>query len=292
MHQLDGRRHSLAKAVVSTKHRRAAAPVRQGSPPPRARAELAAVAVPSDPAVRDPFGSTVDPAHAVSDRCVHPHQWLPATPTPGGSRRPGKVHRHGLEQHRQRLKVVNPYQPARFGASVAFLAATGVWNLANIWMLNIPVQQQWDARHGHHQRRVRHRRGVQGGPRPRGGPFAGQRGAGGPLRGDPGQRAGSAWATCDRADPVQPPIDSRSTQERSDDQSTRSTPAAGPCFDGVRRPAGLGPGHRTRTGADADQPAGAGGGSAPAAGPGRLQPVEAALRTLSDASAVASVLGR
>ena len=29
VHQLDGRRHSLAKAVVSTKHRRAAAPVRQ-----------------------------------------------------------------------------------------------------------------------------------------------------------------------------------------------------------------------------------------------------------------------
>ena len=29
VHQLDGRRHSLAKAVVSNKHRRAAAPVRQ-----------------------------------------------------------------------------------------------------------------------------------------------------------------------------------------------------------------------------------------------------------------------
>ncbi|WP_395725778.1 hypothetical protein [Nakamurella sp.] len=29
VHQLDGRRHSLSKAVVSTKHRRAAAPVRQ-----------------------------------------------------------------------------------------------------------------------------------------------------------------------------------------------------------------------------------------------------------------------
>jgi len=29
VHQLDGRRHSLSKAVVSTKHRRAAAPIRQ-----------------------------------------------------------------------------------------------------------------------------------------------------------------------------------------------------------------------------------------------------------------------
>ncbi len=29
VHQLDGRRHSLSKAIVSTKHRRAAAPVRQ-----------------------------------------------------------------------------------------------------------------------------------------------------------------------------------------------------------------------------------------------------------------------
>lgn len=29
VHQLDGRRHSLSKAVVSTRHRRAAAPVRQ-----------------------------------------------------------------------------------------------------------------------------------------------------------------------------------------------------------------------------------------------------------------------
>jgi hypothetical protein len=35
VHQLDGRRHSLAKAVVSTKHRRAAAPVRQARRRPR-----------------------------------------------------------------------------------------------------------------------------------------------------------------------------------------------------------------------------------------------------------------
>jgi hypothetical protein len=40
-------------------------------------------------------------------------------------------------------KVVNSHTGAFFGASVAFLAATGVWNLANIWMLNISVQQQW-----------------------------------------------------------------------------------------------------------------------------------------------------
>jgi hypothetical protein len=29
VHQMDGRRHSFSKAVVSSKHRRAAAPVRQ-----------------------------------------------------------------------------------------------------------------------------------------------------------------------------------------------------------------------------------------------------------------------
>ncbi|HEY5881311.1 MAG TPA: hypothetical protein VIU11_20530 [Nakamurella sp.] len=40
-------------------------------------------------------------------------------------------------------KVVNTHTGAFFGAAVAFLAATGVWNLANIWLLNVTVQEQW-----------------------------------------------------------------------------------------------------------------------------------------------------
>lgn len=40
-------------------------------------------------------------------------------------------------------KVVNTHTGAFFGAAVAFLAATGVWNLANIWLLNITAQEQW-----------------------------------------------------------------------------------------------------------------------------------------------------
>jgi len=40
-------------------------------------------------------------------------------------------------------KVVNTHTGAFFGAAVAFLAATGVWNMANIWLLNVTVQEQW-----------------------------------------------------------------------------------------------------------------------------------------------------
>jgi hypothetical protein len=40
-------------------------------------------------------------------------------------------------------KVVNNHTGAFFGAAVAFLAATGVWNLANIWLLDVSVQEQW-----------------------------------------------------------------------------------------------------------------------------------------------------
>jgi hypothetical protein len=40
-------------------------------------------------------------------------------------------------------KVVNEHTGAFFGASVAFLAATGAWNLANIWLLDVSVQEQW-----------------------------------------------------------------------------------------------------------------------------------------------------
>ena len=40
-------------------------------------------------------------------------------------------------------KVVNDPHRRFFGAAVAFLAATGVWNLANIWLLDITAQEQW-----------------------------------------------------------------------------------------------------------------------------------------------------
>ncbi len=40
-------------------------------------------------------------------------------------------------------KVVNTHTGAFFGAAVAFLAATGLWNLANIWLLDVSVQEQW-----------------------------------------------------------------------------------------------------------------------------------------------------
>ena len=38
-------------------------------------------------------------------------------------------------------KVVNQHTGAFFGAAVAFMAATGVWNLANIWLLDVTVQE-------------------------------------------------------------------------------------------------------------------------------------------------------
>ena len=40
-------------------------------------------------------------------------------------------------------KVVAEHTSAFFGAAIAFLLVTGVWNLANIWMLDVPVQQRY-----------------------------------------------------------------------------------------------------------------------------------------------------
>jgi hypothetical protein len=40
-------------------------------------------------------------------------------------------------------KLVNDNTSAFFGAAVAFLVTTGAWNLANIWMLDVPVQQRY-----------------------------------------------------------------------------------------------------------------------------------------------------
>jgi hypothetical protein len=40
-------------------------------------------------------------------------------------------------------KIATTHTGAFFGAAVSFLAATGVWNLANIWLLNVSLQEQW-----------------------------------------------------------------------------------------------------------------------------------------------------
>lgn len=40
-------------------------------------------------------------------------------------------------------KVATTHTGAFFGAAVAFLAATGIWNFANIWLLGISAQEQW-----------------------------------------------------------------------------------------------------------------------------------------------------
>ncbi len=40
-------------------------------------------------------------------------------------------------------KLVNEHTSAFFGAAVAFLVVTGVWNLANIWLLEVSVQQRY-----------------------------------------------------------------------------------------------------------------------------------------------------
>ncbi len=40
-------------------------------------------------------------------------------------------------------KLVNDHTPAFFTAAVAFLIATGVWNIANIWLLDISVQERY-----------------------------------------------------------------------------------------------------------------------------------------------------
>jgi len=40
-------------------------------------------------------------------------------------------------------KLVNDHTSAFFGAAVAFLLVTGAWNLANIWLLEVSVQQRY-----------------------------------------------------------------------------------------------------------------------------------------------------
>ena len=40
-------------------------------------------------------------------------------------------------------KLVNEHTSAFFGEAVAFLLTTSVWNLANIWLLDITVQQRY-----------------------------------------------------------------------------------------------------------------------------------------------------
>jgi hypothetical protein len=40
-------------------------------------------------------------------------------------------------------KLVNEHTSAFFGAAVAFLVTTAVWNLANIWLLDVSVQQRY-----------------------------------------------------------------------------------------------------------------------------------------------------
>jgi len=40
-------------------------------------------------------------------------------------------------------KLVNEHTPAFFSAAIAFLLATSVWNLANIWLLDITVQERY-----------------------------------------------------------------------------------------------------------------------------------------------------
>jgi hypothetical protein len=40
-------------------------------------------------------------------------------------------------------KLVNEHTSAFFGAAIAFLVATSLWNVANIWLLDISVQQRY-----------------------------------------------------------------------------------------------------------------------------------------------------
>jgi hypothetical protein len=40
-------------------------------------------------------------------------------------------------------KVVAEHTSAFFGAAIAFLLVTSVWNLANIWLLEISVQERY-----------------------------------------------------------------------------------------------------------------------------------------------------
>ena len=36
-----------------------------------------------------------------------------------------------------------PHTAAFFGSALLFLAITGVWNLVNVWLLDVSVQQRW-----------------------------------------------------------------------------------------------------------------------------------------------------
>ena len=38
---------------------------------------------------------------------------------------------------------VQTHTTAFFGSAVLFLAITGAWNLVNVWLLDVSVQQRW-----------------------------------------------------------------------------------------------------------------------------------------------------
>jgi hypothetical protein len=38
---------------------------------------------------------------------------------------------------------VQQHTTAFFGSALLFLAITGVWNLINVWLLDVSVQQRW-----------------------------------------------------------------------------------------------------------------------------------------------------
>lgn len=38
---------------------------------------------------------------------------------------------------------VQAHTTAFFGSALVFLAITGVWNLVNVWLLEVSVQQRW-----------------------------------------------------------------------------------------------------------------------------------------------------
>ena len=40
-------------------------------------------------------------------------------------------------------KIVNEHTSAFFSAAIAFLLATSAWNLANIWLLDVTVQERY-----------------------------------------------------------------------------------------------------------------------------------------------------
>ena len=142
-------------------------------------------------------------------------------------------------------KVVNTHTGAFFGAAVAFLAATGRVEPRQHLAAGHHRAGAVDARHGRAERHVRHRRGVQGGPRPGGGPLPGQRGARRPAtrRSWPAPRP-PAWATCDPSAtrPPQAPDGENERNDRANPQGPSAQPAAARTS-GARRAAGarLGP---------------------------------------------------